>query len=744
MKKFLLGRIGVANEQSSAGPTMHDCIEAVIPQADTLMRDVLNGLAVSAPETKARRSFGDPAPVSKAVADFLRGQAPSVTQTFAAHLRLGLYNPESQDFSEQVMVRFEDLELPDSQQIDASIEFALALQEVSRCVDDVRPTLDALVSSLMGWITVQPLLNPLKADVFVRALQASLKLHVGDEQVRAALILPAAGLLGVGLRQLYREICDWLRSQGVEPAAPLGTRLCGGGLGPEYGVNNSVTRTLVTLDKLRKLLSCELDSGVAGSSMQDFLHTVPASYVALEDMKLVEPLMKRLAQRTSVPTEVAASPVPVDLHIAREPTQGRRLGRQLGEEVVRMMLDKLMQDERLLPRVRQFIKELEPVLLDLARSDPRFFSERQHPARQFLDRLTQRSLAYTSEKDAGFLQFLLSMERAVQVLNGNDGDAALFEQVLRKLEDDWNRDEAVRRQQQEEAARALWYAQQRTLLAQRVAADFRARQENKEIPELVGKFLNGPWAQVVAQSQLHCTDGGGDPDGYLALVEDLIWSVQPRLARRDRARLVRLVPDLLAKLRQGLGSIDYPEERIPAIFDALVCVHEKVFEGPRLRSVAAPKDRTSREIDEKRIEPAPDSLLGASEFQQSWVTGDEFQESGFVAPGAEPAVAALQCNWSAADLKPGAWVELLVNGAWLRAQLTWVSRHRTLFMFISRGGLAHSMSRRTMERRRVQGAIRFVSDGHVVDNVLDAVAQTALENDLTQARQASGSSAMAA
>ena len=49
MKKFLLGRIGVANEQSSARPTMHDCIEAVIPQADTLMRDVLNGLAVSAP-----------------------------------------------------------------------------------------------------------------------------------------------------------------------------------------------------------------------------------------------------------------------------------------------------------------------------------------------------------------------------------------------------------------------------------------------------------------------------------------------------------------------------------------------------------------------------------------------------------------------------------------------------------------------------------------------------------------------
>jgi hypothetical protein len=87
------------------------------------------------------------------------------------------------------------------------------------------------------------------------------------------------------------------------------------------------------------------------------------------------------------------------------------------------------------------------------------------------------------------------------------------------------------------------------------------------------------------------------------------------------------------------------------------------------------------------------------------------------------------------DLTTGVWVELVVEGVWLRAQLTWASPHRTLFMFVSRTGLAHSMSRRTMERLRMQGSIRFVSDGHVVDNALDAVAQTALENDLGQVKQ---------
>ena len=74
----------------------------------------------------------------------------------------------------------------------------------------------------------------------------------------------------------------------------------------------------------------------------------------------------------------------------------------------------------------------------------------------------------------------------------------------------------------------------------------------------------------------------------------------------------------------------------------------------------------------------------------------------------------------------------MLHGTWVRAQLTWASPHRTLFMFVSGQGLAHSMSRRTMDRRREQGMIRVVSDGNVIGSALDAVAQTALRNNLNQ------------
>lgn len=716
MKKFFLRRIGVADDHAGTGPSLQDCIEVVLSQADSLMADVLEGLAASVAKKKGKSAgYGEHSPLTQAATDFLCGQASAVKKTFVSQLRAAAYQTAAHELTEQPLVRFEDLQLLDAGQIDLSIEFALAQQEVLRSVDDVVPAVSALVSSLLGWTTAQPQLNPLKPEAFVRALQATLLKHAPDAQARAALILPAAGLLGVGLRQLYREMNDWLRSQGVEPASPAGALLGGTGLRGQIP-ETAVSRTLVTLDKLRKLLSGELD---VNPGVPHFLHTVPASFVALEDMKLVEPLMKRLAQRANQSANRATDPAAPTVLEADAKTQGRQLAQQLGGEVLRMMLDNLMQDDRLLPPVRQLLQSLAPVLQTLTNADPRFFSERQHPARQFLDRLTHRSLAYASVNDAGFASFLTAVSQAVAELAVGAAEAGEFARVLQQLDAAWAQTEAVQRQQHEDAARALLHAEQRNLLAQRLADDFQTGLASLQIPEFIATFLRGPWAQVVAESQLAYADGNTDAPSYLALVDDLLWSVQLPLARRNRTRLVQLVPGLLVGLNQGLQLIQYPPDQIASFFDSLISIHEQVFEGPRRAPevLAVPLEATD---------------IGTSEaISGFWVADDEAQESGYLPEVLMQAGVSVDSSWSVGDLRTGVWVELMVAGTWLRAQLTWVSPHRTLFMFISGGGLAHSMSRRTMERLRKQGSIRVVSSGPLVEQALDGVARSALQNDST-------------
>ena len=391
-----------------------------------------------------------------------------------------------------------------------------------------------------------------------------------------------------------------------------------------------------------------------------------------------------------------------------------------------------------MPQVRGSLKALEPVLIKLSQQDPRFFSERQHPARQFMDRITSRSLAFPHEHDPGFSRFQKALDNAVSVLEGGTGDAVSFARVLRKLEDGWAKEEFEQRQRAEEAARGLLHAEQRNMLAQRMADDFAQRLKDKPVPELVVNFLQGPWAQVLAESQLKCVDGAVDSNGYLALVDDLIWSVQLRLARRNRSKLVGIVPGMLVKMRQGLGLISYPEERIPPFFDALITYHEKAFEAgkPALPAVDVAE---AANVAADAQEALQDLLPG----EAPWMVEDEAFDSGYL-PLADMQLEELEDldeadvaepqPWTAHSLVTGSWVDLALGGQWVRAQLTWASPHRTLFMFISGSGLAHSMSRRTMDRLRDKGLIRLISDGRVLDNALDAVAQAALRNDSGSAK----------
>ncbi len=737
MKKFMLRRLGVAHEPGSFKPSLQDCMEAVLEQSDTLVADVLAGLKASISPVRTKSMHGIQNPTTKAAIEHVCAHGDAFSASFAAHLRAALYGGDIQRGGAQPL-RFDDFQFLEEEQIDANIEFALTQQEISMAVDDALPMLNAMMSSLLGWMTVQPHLNPLKPESFVYALRETLVELVPSDEARTPLMTPAAGMLGVSMRQLYKEISEWLRSQGVEPVGPA---LPAGGAsgGPGKPVENSVTRTLLTLDKLRRLLSGELDPGPLNGNIKDFTHTVPASFVALEDMKLMEPMMKRLAARASQSAaKVANGPVDsvVETRVQREKSKSKKLGRELGEEVVRLMLENLTQDHRMLAGVRQNLKQMEPVLMSLSQADARFFSERQHPARQFMDKITSRSLAFTSEDQPGYAHFHKVLENAVAVLVGGEGDAASFSRVLRKLDEGWSREEQEQRQRAEEAARGLLHAEQRNLLAQKLAEDFAGRIQNKKVPEIVGVFLRGPWAQVVAESQLRCADGAADADGYLGLVDDLIWSVQLKLARRNRARLVDIVPGMLVKMRQGLSLISYPEEKIPVFFDELITFHEQAFEGVRPTPSVESGDKTDMLPDISAVETVG---LPVDEF---WMAEDEASDSGYLqcAQGQIPEIEedetpdpAAQLAWSAEHLNTGSWVDLALGGVWVRAQLTWASPHKTLFMFISSGGMAHSMSRRTMDRLRGLGLIRLVSDGRVVDHALDAVAQAALRNDVEKA-----------
>ncbi len=529
---------------------------------------------------------------------------------------------------------------------------------------------------------------------------------------------------------------------------------------------------LLTLDKLRRLLAGDLElsapqggkdafarrfaqefeSGPAadpGERATDFDATVPAALEALTEMKQVDRMVQSLQQRRQAPVP-AGGDLSVDGVRQSLRRNVRDIAQALSLEVVTLMVENMARDARLLGPVQQIVRAMEPPLLRLALVDPRFFSDKQHPARQLLQAITHHSFAFDSMESTGFHEFLEQVQGAIKPLgNATIDGAAPFEQVLAGLQQSWQDAAQTQRRASQDVVLVLQHAEARNLLAEKIARDIDSHPDAKLVPDVVIDFLCGPWAQVVAQARIAGGSGSAQADKYQALISALLWSAHPEMARKSVAKLTRLVPRLITTLREGLDTIQYPSTRTSVFLEALMGIHQLAFRGQD----AAAKD------------PAAADRLRAQFVQQGepWIAPQEARASNFVdlaleisvvpqavagAADVTPAAAALPApvdavkaaapvnvdeRASAVDELPlGSWIELLVSGQWVRTQLTWASPHGTLFLFTSAFGTTQSMTRRSRDKLLAAGNLRLISDHPVVDSALDAVAQTALRNSLDQ------------
>ena len=217
--------------------------------------------------------------------------------------------------------------------------------------------------------------------------------------------------------------------------------------------------------------------------------------------------------------------------------------------------------------------------------------------------------------------------------------------------------------------------------------------------------------------------------------------MQPELTRANTGQLARLLPKLLPKLREGLASIDYPADRTEAVFELLMQLHQQAFTpGPRVAAPAPAAPVTAAPMATPAAEPAQPATL---DDDDPWVAPSEARESGYIdisqspesegadtAPEATPSNAAPLQQLPASTITVGTWANLQVAGQWERTQLSWIGSHGNLFLFTSASGRTQSMTLRLLDRLLQQGALQVLAEQTVVDNALNAVAQTAMQNSV--------------
>ncbi len=710
-------------------------------------------------------------------------------------------------------VEFDELELMDEVQVQTSVTLARTQQIAMMAAEASLAELNTLICSTLGMGAVNADRNPLRPQIYISALQSV----VEQTQLPPAMQLDWLGAmsatLGHELRKLYTDLSHALRSQGVVAASyavvatpsglgigrgvaqdayqvPSGQAAQGAFLAPNLSIPTAMAATapaltsaeygpgfapapsgshgavaddtLLTLDKLRRLLSGELGEPVVLSAKErfarqfarefeegetggdapatDFDSTVPAALEALKELQQVDAFVQRIEHRRSgVASSMSSDDTPIEAIRAHLRSQADGLAQTLSLEVVSLMVDNIARDERLLVPVQQLIRRMEPALLLLAMVDPRLFTNRQHPARVLVQEVADHSMAYASVEATGFAQFVEGVTHAIAPLEHDAiEDAEPFEYALHQLQHEWKRTAVANARNREQAMRALQHAEQRNLLAEKVAREIAAHPDALRVPALVVDFLCGPWAQVVAQARIQGESVQADADKYQALISALLWSTHPELTRKNIAKLTRLVPRLLGTLREGLDTIRYPATKTSAFLEALMGLHQQAFRAAKSPQVPPPAPEADA--------PIPSVRANLVDEGNPWVAPQEAQASNFIelpdppasdrsAPTSEslpgtPGLARTAPEPALASLPLGSWIELKVQSQWVRTQLTWASPHGTLFLFTNAQGATQSMTRRSGDKLVAAGQLRVISNRPVVDGALNAVAQMALRNSV--------------
>ena len=137
-------------------------------------------------------------PVRQVTVERLLARSAELKAVFRVELRSAVYGGGSFRKPSISPVRFDDFQFLEEEQIDANIELAVNEQEVTRSVEAVLPNLNALISNLMGWSSVQAHLNPLKPEAFVHALREAFVQVVPEDEARLSVMAPLSTILSPG------------------------------------------------------------------------------------------------------------------------------------------------------------------------------------------------------------------------------------------------------------------------------------------------------------------------------------------------------------------------------------------------------------------------------------------------------------------------------------------------------------------------------------------------------------------
>lgn len=640
-------------------------------------------------------------------------------------------------------VSLDDLSLIDDEVVVHQIEVGRLTERMRDANEESIGRLNVMISQLHGQSEAKERENPFRPYLLARALYEAIRTTANDEAKSKVLFAHLSNAMAQHLPGFYASIREVFESSGISgrfqaqrSRAAHNQRYFGAPSDPNAMPAHLSARVMPGLQRVLENLQggpavaagantgssgfppISLDAGEQPASVQDFLRTMftPSRAFVLGTGRgralgndatgggtgaSVSPLAAQLGrfQNMAVRGEAIGDAGTADqlrLSILREQMSldNASVRERMTIDVVALLFEFILEDDQVTPELRQHIGRLQIPVLKAAVLDTSLMSDERHPARQLLNRLSSAAVSVDPATATG-KKLAAEIKRAVdKVLAEFQSDTAVFSDALAAFEEflaDYLQEDDSHTTR---GIEAIEHAERFSLLLTNVTTALCDVLMPLSVDKRVSDYIILIWPHVLVHSAWDDRERNVATDAPQSLyrqchavLPELLWSIQEK-DPQERAALMRLLPDLVGRLRKALQLIELPEEETKPLLDMLMERHAQVLRTQSKGNPALPSLDALRQEFSRLVISWDRASWGLSEPPQP---RESIIEKLFAKHGvsADLNLGVNTLASSLADREFLAQMYLLgtrvafraANGANVAGQLVWISTHRSLYLF---------------------------------------------------------------
>ncbi len=623
----------------------------------------------------------------------VRREREGIEKSFQENVLSGYDNfwrsrPESQVLHEEDEVDYESLALIESDTLEEELAISNMIARGDNiCLRELY-ALEQRFSKLLNGMPVESKNNPLAPDKICNAFRASIQILDVDIPTKLVIYKVFEQEVISHLDEVYAGINELMRDAGVIPklrpqvrrtkvAAATSGRLAGDAAeGGDYrGVMSQEEEeaSQELFDTLRQLLS--------GMHRGSSARTVFNPGLPLADTAQVINALSALQRSNAVAESFGAEPGNVEyvnlksnlLQQLRSIAGNQEIGavKQVDDDtidMVSMLFEFILEDPNIPDVMKVLLAQLQIPIIKAAILDKGFFSKSSHPARLLLNDMARSVVGWSGEKDKSKNSLYGQIESIVRRILSDFGEdislyAELDEELNRFLKKEQRGSEAAEKRTTQ-IARGK---EQLGVAKRRVKTEIDRRIKGQaEVPLAVVNLLNEGWKDVL---MLHFLRRGAKSKEWLdalAVMDRLIWTIEPKSESSEREKLLREIPAIVNVMRREMSDILCDQHMMSRLFSDLERVHLNCLQGKKIPSELIAEEDALGEILENN------GTDGVSEVESKPVPVGESEKFKKLAE----------------SIPLGSWLEIKEkDGARSRIKLSWRSSVSDNYLFVNRKGI---------------------------------------------------------